>query len=65
MNNVMTYEEMKNLEHFLMTTYWDQGGACSFLQWVEITSCDDEEYAHEEAKAYFDYVERDSLQIGA
>jgi len=51
----MTTSKMKDVEHFLYTTYCDQGGECSFFQWVEYVAEDEEEFAHEEAKDYFEY----------
>lgn len=51
----MTEEQMKDMEQELLQTYYDQGGGCSFLQWIKAVSNDPKEFMHEEAKAYLNH----------
>lgn len=49
---------MKELEQFLFQTYYDQGGECSFIDWLRYTAEDDSEFGHSEAKEYISHLSK-------
>lgn len=46
------HNAMTATERFLRQTHADQGGECSFEEWVRATAEDETEYGHDEAKQY-------------
>jgi hypothetical protein len=45
----MTTDRLDELGAYLRQTSADQGGECTFAEWVDAVASDDEEFAHQEA----------------